>query len=387
MTFMLILGIPLAFIVASIVLIRWGKSKRREAEPGEVRGDIGKSLLTGSIVAFAVFALQLRLYSEHRTDEKEDQFYFSVTFAENLNNLEPDYPLAHMYLSGKSLNGAELQNQDLVGANLQDASLRGANLEGADLEDANLFGADMTEAHLIGATFKNADLRETDFNEAEMAIQPGRTDFGGAKVNAKTCWPMDVAANIHLLSESRDALVRRPVKVHGQTLVEAESDRSWGRACVVDDENLVEDLELYAHGHIRATIAGDELRQTAHRLAVTFGRDTANILARFEHGRPMSEFGPTAPALQPLVCAGARRLTMRAADFGNHQFGVLVVRRPDQPPGNTVLIRHPVDLAFPKYTILFEKPLPQGSTLTLVAERPEGRNFARFVSRRRIRRC
>jgi len=378
-----------ALFIASLGMILWkGRASDEKPKPGETRREIGKSVLTGSIVAFAVLLLQLHLDSERRADEKEEQFRFSVSFAENLNGLKPDYPLAHMYLSGKSLNGAELQNQDLVGANLQGASLRGAHLEDADLGDANLFGADMTGAHLIGATFKNADLRGANFNQAEMAIQPGRADFGGAKVNAETCWPMDVAANIHLLPESQDALVRSPVKVHGQTQVEAESERSWGRACVVDDENLTEDLDLYSHGHIKATIAGDELRQTAHRLAVTFGRDTDSILARFKHGRPMSEFGPTAPALQPRVCDGARRLTMRAATFGNHQFGVLVVHRPDQPLDSTVLIRHPLGHYIVRaYTILFKKPLPQGSMLTLVAERPEGRKFARFVARRRVRRC
>lgn len=378
MTALLLFGLPLLFFAISIRLIK---------SESEVRRDVGKSLLTGSIVAFAVFALQLHLDAKRRGEEKREQFRFSVSFAENLNGLKPEYPLSQMYLSGKSLNGAELQRQDLTEANLQGASLRGADLEGADLDRANLFGVDLTGANLDYATFDGADLRAARLGETRMAIPPEPGDFRGVEVNGRTCWPEDMVANVHYSSAMQDALIRRPVKRRGRTTLEADSERSWGRACSLSDENLVQDLELYASVPIEPTIAAGELRQTAHRLAVTFGRNTASILTRFERGRPMSDFGPAAPALQPRLCAGSRRLEMQAAEFNSQEFGVLVVRRPDQPPGNTVLIRHPLGLPFHRYTILFAKPLSAGTELALVVERPDGATFDRYISRRRVVPC
>src|SRR5688572_1811366 len=112
----IILAAPVALLIVSVFLLThehvWHLSS-------EARIEIGSSLLTGALVAFAVFALQLYLDDKRDEDIREDQFRLTLGVTRDLEGLDPPLPLADMHLSGKILDNAELAGEDLSGANLQ----------------------------------------------------------------------------------------------------------------------------------------------------------------------------------------------------------------------------------------------------------------------------
>jgi hypothetical protein len=375
------LVIPLGLLLLSVRLLNSGSKVRR---------DVGGSLLTGSIVAFAVFALQVHLDSQRRGEEGRDQFRLSVAFAQDLKELKPQFSLSGMYLSGKDMDNAELQQQDLSDANLQGASLRGADLEGANLTGANLYGANLRGSSIVDTDLTGADLRATRLGVKFMNLPPEPSDFRGTKVNAFTCWPDDFLANVHYPPESdlRKALTREPVKVHGRTIVERQSPRSWGRACVLEDENIWEDVFLYAPKHDLAVVRASELRRTVHELAVTFGRSASKIFARLDGGRPMRYFGQTAPSIQRRLCAGTSYIEARAGDLTKAGFGGLVVWPAGQSIDRAVAIPQPEDEPGSTYLVRFGHPLQAGTKISLTVEKPVTESkFGRFSLQRRVRAC
>lgn len=377
----LVLILATAFLIVSVLLIKFGR--------GTVQ-DVGKSFLTGATVTLAIFALQLHLDDERQSKEKLDQFKQSIAFSQDLEGFTPQYSLAGLYLSGKNMDNAELQHQDLRDSNLQGASLRGANLERSDLRGASLYDANLTGATFTDVRLAGADLRGTRLGVRLIEIPPDPATFRGAKVNAFTCWPDDVLANIHYPPESdlRRALVREPTKVRGRTVIERTSPRSWGRSCALEDENLWEDLFLYAPGHELTVVRPDELRRTVHGLATTFGRSVAGISRRLSGGRPMSDFGPGAPGILHRLCAGAEQVYGRIGDLSAAGFGGLVVQRPGWPDKRATAIRQPEGQPGQIYTVQFRRSLPAGATISLVVEKPvAGGGFAKFSLRRRVRSC
>jgi len=368
------------FIAFSIALLFAG---------GTIVPDIGKSLLTGSVIAFAVLGLQLHLDAKRRTEEKRQQFRFSVGFAENLKGLKPQYSLSGMYLSGKTLDNAELQGQDLTATNLQGASLRGANLNGAELIKANLYGAKMTGARIVGADLAHADLRATQLAAVKLDIPPHPADYRGAKVNSKTCWPEDFLAQVHYPPERglRQALRRKATKVQGRTVVEADSDRSWGRACFLGDESISEDLGLYGPAKLGSVVHPDQTSQTVQQLAVTFGRSIGAILARLHGEEPMTVFGPEAPWTPIRLCAGAKRIPGRIGELTNQGFGFIAVDEPDELAKNTLVIRQPSGDPGQRYVVLLEEPLRAGARVTAVDEKPHGAQLLKFGLRSWVKRC
>lgn len=75
---------------------------------------------------------------------------------------------------GCSLVGVDLTGKNLDGVDLESADLTGSSLEGADLENANLKGALMVRVNL-----KNADLRGADLYKANLS----GADLTGAKLD------------------------------------------------------------------------------------------------------------------------------------------------------------------------------------------------------------
>ncbi|HET8863824.1 MAG TPA: pentapeptide repeat-containing protein [Solirubrobacterales bacterium] len=377
---MFALAIPLALLILSFWLIR---------SPEGMRRDIGKSLLTGAIVAFAVFALQLHLDDKRRSQEKREQFRLSVAFAENLKGLKPEFSLAGMYLSGKVLDNAELSGEDLSGVNLQGSSLRNADLTDADLTLANLYGADLTEADLIGADLSGADLRGTQFIRATVDLPPDPDKLDGSVVNSETCWAEDFLANVHLPAskELRDALERDESLFKGRTVIESSSPRAWGRACVVDDVNIWDALGLYAPRPDLAIVRPDQLRQSVQRLAMTFGRGVESILGRFDDGRRFSSFTSLAPTIPRRLCSGSTLIPGHVGSLTPQGFALLLVRRPGQDPGEAMVIRQPEGSPGEPYKVLFRQPLEAGTVVSLVVEEPDGVDLERFVMRRRVQPC
>jgi len=85
-----------------------------------------------------------------------------------------------------NLEGANLAGARLLGANLQYANLRGADLRGASLAGANLQYADLAGADLEGADLRGANLAFADLDGASLTgLGPGfgqATNFDGANL-------------------------------------------------------------------------------------------------------------------------------------------------------------------------------------------------------------
>ena len=188
------------------------------------RSDLGAALLTGAVVSFAVFALQLvfdarlrdledrqRAAQEARDERLRLQgerasLQLTIGLQPNLTGIDlQDRDLRAFYLSRKRLRDAVLNRADLREANLSLADLRGAELNEARLQGANLDGADLTsarlgvanlrDASLVGATLANADLSGAtlagaDFSGADLSTTSfGDASLEGVKYDARTKWP------------------------------------------------------------------------------------------------------------------------------------------------------------------------------------------------------
>jgi Pentapeptide repeats (8 copies) len=259
---------------------------------------IGSSLLTGSLVAFAVFILQLYLDDKRNEEVREEQFRLSVGVTRDLSGLDPPMPLAGMHLSGKVLDTAELAGEDLSRANLQEASLRGADLEGADLSGANLFKADLTGAILSRADLRNADLRFAEIDARIYAVGESvpSLKLHGADVNAATCWPEDFMVS-DLTAKLRDQPEQHPVVRHGQT---KDPDPAVGHACDLTISNIVDNLGQFP-GRGR----------TVQQLADPYGLDPDRVFRLFKRERAPRARSARPVAIESEPCAGLRRVRIR----------------------------------------------------------------------------
>lgn len=373
-----IIVLGLGILLLTICLIQWGNDDWR---------DVGKSLPPAALVALAVLLLQFHLESERHEQEKEEQFRISIGFARDLTGLDPEFPLAGMYLSGKSLNKAELAGEDLRDTNLQGATLKGADLRGATLDGANLFGANLAGARTKKASFRRADLRGTMLHLSTGIESPRAEDFARARVNARTCWPDEFLATLHSPghSELREALKRDESRIRGRTLVDDRSARAYGRACGLADESIWDSLAL--HGSPDGDVVPAELlRQTAHGLAVTFGRSVPDLLNRFAGARPMRALGSPPPEVQPRICAGTWWIEAHLVDLTAQGSAGWMVRRPGQERGRILLVGEPEGEPGDVYRIRFGSPLPAGTTLTLIVEEPNRAEHP-YALRRQVRTC
>jgi uncharacterized protein YjbI with pentapeptide repeats len=183
------------------------------------RSSLGAALLTGAVVSFAVFAVQLvfdarlRDIDEQRQADQEGRAEQQRRQADRAAlqltvGLQPDLTgidlskrnLAGFYLSRKTLTDAVLNGANLRGANLSRADLGGAELNGAHLEGAQLDGANLSEAILGAANLAGAILVRANLTDAELggAVLTGAdlreanlrgASIGGAIYDSATQWP------------------------------------------------------------------------------------------------------------------------------------------------------------------------------------------------------
>src|SRR3954454_20093072 len=113
-------GIGGAIFVAAVVpgMLLWWPSRHHP----DARSGFGVSLVTGAVVALAIFALQmlfeLRLdHVEHERQKQADRQNLELTLG-----LQTDLP-------GIQLAGEELEDFFFYGKNLRDANFASANLE------------------------------------------------------------------------------------------------------------------------------------------------------------------------------------------------------------------------------------------------------------------
>ena len=191
--------------MASVICVLLGiylwRPMRKDAKS---RASAGSALMTGAVVAIAIFFLQLgtevrfREIEDRRSNERAVQdLKLQVAIQQKLEGFDfrdVRSDLSRFYFRGKKLaeadfrgvrvneadfSGADLRGAKLDRAELHDAELISANLEGAFLSDAELLRADLTSACLRGAILTAADLTGADLTGA---------DLSDAEFNAETVW-------------------------------------------------------------------------------------------------------------------------------------------------------------------------------------------------------
>lgn len=217
-----VLGLGTAVVATVVVpgVLLWWPSRGERAS----RSDLGVALMTGTVIAFAVLAVQVLF--ELRLSRLEEDRAAAQASRDAAEALEADRrdlsmtiglsrdlrgidlrarDLSGFYMAKKDLRGvqfidARLENAVLWKANLEKADLRGARLNGAMLDDAALTGAWLSRADLRGASLRGAKLRGADLSRADLRsaeLQGARfagaaldgADLRGARYDRSTTWP------------------------------------------------------------------------------------------------------------------------------------------------------------------------------------------------------
>jgi uncharacterized protein YjbI with pentapeptide repeats len=141
------------------------------ADRAHTKGEVGRALLTGAILALAVGWVQLEVDNRLRDSERERQA------SDERQNLQLALDLrdrhGELTLEGRDLTGLSLAGKTLEGANLSETQLAEAVLDGARLDNAELEAADLRGASLLGvdmdlAFVTHADLRGATLTEAHL---------------------------------------------------------------------------------------------------------------------------------------------------------------------------------------------------------------------------
>lgn len=181
--------ILLGILGAAGAAFAWRMAIREsEREPRiEVLAGIGGGLITGIAIGVSALFLEQALGE----NQKYAAWRANVEIAEHIPGFAPgDRNIKGINFSGKTLKNADLKGADLRNAQLRDTDLTGADLRNAHMQGANLIGANFFEADVRGAEFDGAQLESANFTHAIVNVK--ETSFGGASVNALTCWPVGV---------------------------------------------------------------------------------------------------------------------------------------------------------------------------------------------------
>jgi uncharacterized protein YjbI with pentapeptide repeats len=373
-----IILVPIALFGASMFFLARQRTLWR-FEPTDLKA-IGSSLLTGSLVSLAIFALQFYLDREDARKSKEEQFRLTLAVTKDLEGLDPPLSLAGLNLPDKVLDHAELAGEDLTDANLAGASLRSANLEGAQLEGANLYRADLTGAQMVGADLDNAVLASATLQDVSI-YRGSDVELGleGTKVDARTCWPADFLTSavdqIHALRAHLDpqAIIRTGSEIRS-------ADK--GRACELNFDDVIEYLEQ------------PDPPPTLQELAAPYHDRPKRFLdAVGRTGGPEAEAPPL--TLKTPLCAGAQRVLARHEGWQDAA-AILILRAPTQELGEAraLLVAHePAVEVAPEALLKPAAPLGQpvktGWTVQLfgaVTEEDAGVD-PEYVSKRRVSDC
>jgi uncharacterized protein YjbI with pentapeptide repeats len=127
------------------------------------RGDFGVNLVTGALVALAIFALQILFEQrldrvDQRRQEQADRQNLELTIGVRTN------------LTGIKLAGEDLHEFYFYGRTLREAKLSGADLKGSVLNRSDLSCADLSGAHLDEVDGSDLVLEGVNL---EKAMMPG----------------------------------------------------------------------------------------------------------------------------------------------------------------------------------------------------------------------
>jgi hypothetical protein len=372
-----IILVPVALFGASVFFLARQRPLWR-FERADLKA-IGSSLLTGSLVSLAIFALQFYLDREDARKSKEEQFRLTLAVTKDLEGLDPPLSLAGLNLPDKVLDHAELAGEDLTNTNLAGASLRSANLAGAQLEGANLYRADLTGATLTGADLDNAVLTSAILRDATIY---GRRDveleLEGTDTDARTCWPADflTSADNHAL---RDKLDPQPIVKTGRTIREADK----GRACELNFSDVIEHLEQ------------PDPPPTLADLAYPYDDRPKRFLGAVGDTTAGQETEAPPLTLKTPLCDGANRVMARHKGWQDTS-AVLIVRAPTQELGvaRAFLVTHEPEVEVAPEALLkpgapLGQPVEAGSTVHLIGAvtRKHAGEDPEYVSKRRVSDC
>lgn len=177
------------------------------------RASIGAALLTGAVVAFAIFVLQIVLEArlddidQRRASERALQdlrqqvaasegregfpsglrgFDFHIAGVEDLSGFYfVNKDLSEADFRGLTVNNANFSGADLTNAQFDGAELHGAEFLSAKLENAFLGSAELEQADLTSACLRFAHLKNADLTDALLSD----ADLSDAEFNAATTWP------------------------------------------------------------------------------------------------------------------------------------------------------------------------------------------------------
>lgn len=240
----------LILIIIAVVSLVVGVALLRDPHAHPRLHDLGVGLLTSCVTAFAIFALQLTVDANERSQAKRDStaeeeranrdaaiareqektakalaeeqsFRLSLSLTQDLTGFNPNgHSLAGFYLSGKVFNSANFRKTDLRYAQLRGANLRNVDGVEADFEGANLLYADLSQSVLTGANLAGANLEGAKF---ELADVENARSFAGATVNADTCWPEGFLETVAKTAQ----LIPKPILLRPDHPVKA----SLGKTC------------------------------------------------------------------------------------------------------------------------------------------------------------
>jgi Pentapeptide repeats (8 copies) len=371
--------VPAALFGASVFFLA-RQRKLWRFEPTDLKA-IGSSLLTGSLVSLAIFALQFYLDREDARKSKEEQFRLTLAVTKDLEGLDPPLSLAGLNLPDKVLDHAELAGEDLSDTNLAGTSLKSANLEGAQLEGANLYRADLTGAQLAGADLDDAVLASANLRDATIYGPSGiDLDLDGTEVDARTCWPADfLTSAAHQAQALRAHLEPRPIVRTGRLI----RDEDNGRACELNFNDVIEYLEQ------------PEPPLTLQDLASPYDDRPRRFLEEVGGSNGQREVEAPPLALKAPLCAGSRQPVVRH-DGWQDAAAVLMVRPPALELGaaRTLLVEHKPEVeVVPKARVEpgaeLGHPLEPGTRVTLIGavSRAQAGEVPEYVSNRRVSTC
>jgi Pentapeptide repeats (8 copies) len=374
-----IILVPIALFGASVFFLARQRPLWR-FEPADLKA-IGSSLLTGSLVSLAIFALQFYLDREDARQAKEEQFRLTLAVTKDLEGLDPPLPLAGLNLPDKVLDHAELAGEDLTDANLAGASLRSANLEGAQLEGANLYRADLEGAQMVGADLDNAVLSSANLRDATIYGPTGvELELDGTDVDARTCWSADfLTSAINQIEALRADLDPQPIVKTGREI----RSEDIGRACELNFSDVIEHLEQPDPPPTLADMAfpyDDRPKRFLDAVGDTTG-------GREKEAPPLT--------LKTPLCDGAKRVMARHKGWQDTA-AVLILRAPAQELGvaRALLVAHEPEVEVAPEALLepgtpLGQPVEAGTTVHLfgAVTRAQAGEDPEYVSKRRVSDC
>ena len=374
-----IILVPVALFGASVFFLARQRPLWR-FEPTDLKA-IGSSLLTGSLVSLAIFALQFYLDREDARKSKEEQFRLTLAVTKDLEGLDPPLSLAGLNLPDKVLDHAELAGEDLTDTNLAGASLRSANLEGARLEGANLYGADLTGAQMNRADLDDAVLSSANLRDATIYGPTGvELELEGTDVDARTCWPADfLTSAVDQIQGLRAHLEPQPIVTTGRKIREPDK----GRACELNFSDVIEDLEQ------------PDPPLMLEDLAAPYFDRPKRFLDTVGGGAAGQETEAPPLTLKTPLCDGATRVLARHKGW-QHTSAVLIMKAPTQQFGvaRSLLVADNPEAEVAPETLLRPRatlghPLESGSTVHLfgAATRENAGVDPDYVSKRRVSDC